>query len=269
MLTVPGVKFPTIMRTDPILIRPLSSKATPCPDPKASLFFLGFEWLSPWILRVGKGRDRQIWIGPPRCVSVVVVMEAGSTWHTCYAEGIDCQRNLSQYAPNLRDDIVTNVVSLCRLFHLRLLRHALEPEAEPVLGASISSCGGKSSTHIRSLPLAGLAESKRRNATWTHLSKMQARERQIIQAQRTSESATKGTNHSSLPFDTFPRSSATHPRTELDETHQSQSSSEHIGPSAGKPAANSFVKEEHVSLTKPPQSFLLLLKKTQWKDNDP
>lgn len=55
MLTVPGVKFPTIMRTDPILIRPLSSKATPCPDPKASLFFLGFEWLSPWILRVGKG----------------------------------------------------------------------------------------------------------------------------------------------------------------------------------------------------------------------
>lgn len=106
-----------------------------------------------------------------------------------------------------------------------------------------------------------------------HLSTMQARERQIIQAQRTRESATKGTNHSSLPFDTFPRSSATHPPTELDETHQSQSSSEHIGPSAGKPTANSFVKEEHVSSTEPPQPFLLLLKKkkkkTHLKDNDP
>ncbi|CAG11393.1 unnamed protein product [Tetraodon nigroviridis] len=29
-----------------------------------------------------------------------------------------------------------------KLFHLRLLRHAPEPETEPVLGASVPSCGG-------------------------------------------------------------------------------------------------------------------------------
>lgn len=80
-----AVRFPTIIRTDPVLTPPWNCR-TPFSILRASLFFsLRFEWLSPWIRRVGEGWDGQIWIGPPRCISVVVVMEAGSTWHTCSA----------------------------------------------------------------------------------------------------------------------------------------------------------------------------------------
>lgn len=44
-LTVSGLNFSTIMRMDPILIRPPSSKATPCPDPKGFIIFPTF-WIA-------------------------------------------------------------------------------------------------------------------------------------------------------------------------------------------------------------------------------
>lgn len=48
-----------------------------------------------------------------------------------------------------------------------------------------------------------------------------------------------------------------HPPTELDESHQSQSSSAYW-PAAGEPAAKNVVKGEYASSTKPPQPLLLL-----------
>lgn len=60
-----------------------------------------------------------------------------------------------------------------------------------------------------------------------------------------------------------------YPPTELDESHQSLSSSAYW-PAAGEPTAKNLVSEEHASSTKPPQPFLLLQNRPQkTKANDP
>lgn len=163
-----------------------------------------------------------------------------------------CQRNVSGFQAQRRP--VADVLPLRRLLHLRLLRHAPEPEAEPVLGAPIPSRGGKSDLHLWS----GLGSASLR---WTHLWKTQARGGPISQAPRNKEPAGEEERETILPVYLLTPSHAppppSYPPTELDESHQSQSSSAYW-PAAGEPAAKNVASEEHASSTKPPQPFLLL-----------
>lgn len=112
-----------------------------------------------------------------------------------------CQRNVPRFQAWRWP--VADVLPLRRLLHLRLLRHAPEPEAEPVLGAPIPSRGGKSD--LWPLTRAWEAHHSAEHTCW----KTQA-------TGRTNQSGpgTKNRrNPSNLPSDTFPRTTPTLPPT--------------------------------------------------------
>lgn len=171
-------------------------------------------------------------------------MEAGSTWHTSYAKGIYCQRNLSRFACRIRPQperwhrdgcaFSLQVISSTTSLTCCWTRNWASPGSfyfimrwwvfhTPQLFASDprEEAGGWTCGVPKECTCRRCRHGKDKSFRPRHDGHVRAEQR--------------GANHSCLPFDTFPRTTATHPPTELDETHQSQSSSEHIGPQQASP----------------------------------
>lgn len=160
----------------------------------------------------------------------------------------------TEYFLNLKDDNVMDVLCLYRLLHLWFLRHALEPETEPVLGASIASCGGRSVVYLClwfrwRLRRLDLGQQLQHNLN----SPVTGNTNRSFHDTKNKREWNKENQSFQSAFDTFPHTTATLPPTV--ESHQSQLSSEHIDPHQGSPHANTLVMEEYIISTKPPRFF--------------
>lgn len=135
-----AVRFPTIMRTDRVLTPPWSSR-TPFLILRASLvFFPPTFWMA--VTMDTPGRRGVGWADMNRAAKMHLGCgRHGSGVHLTHLLRC-CQRNVPRFQAWRWP--VADVLPLRRLLHLRLLRHAPEPEAEPILGAPIPSRGGKS-----------------------------------------------------------------------------------------------------------------------------
>lgn len=141
------------------LTKALSSLASLRSHPRHFIYFSRFlNSLSPWVrLAGGKGAELSDMNRPsPRRVLVGSSHGSEVPWHTRCTQRSHCQRNLSRFGwffwllllllliKEFKFKPESFAVSFHRLLHVRLLQHVVQPEAQSILGAAVSSLGGRS-----------------------------------------------------------------------------------------------------------------------------